>query len=771
MKNFILVFCLLFAYAATAQKPNVKKLVKAGEEYNKAGEFAKAAEAYASAYDVKKDKEKLAYEAGYAYFRSRNYDKALKYFRPISKESEQWPLAGFFYGKCLKAIGMYDQAAIAFRGFRRKYPGASTDQVLEMADMEIKGCDLASELASIPNDKSIFSLSLNTNFNEFAPVPFSEDILYFSTDVNGNTQLKRTQFTGGTWSDPVEPNLPKGPAGNTCNGAFSPDQSSFYFTVCLTGTAWDSRDASCEIYGTKRKNNTWTAPEKLRDYLKMDGNTATHPTVVHADGKEWLYFVSDRTGGQGGLDIWYTTREINSESFDFTFPENIGNVINTPGDEFSPFYDVESEKLFFSSNGFPNLGGFDIYSTRGKGMKWSEPIHQGIPLNSSADDYYYQKAPGGAIAFFTSNRSTDDWETTTDDNIFQLGLVSNPLAQIEGRVLNRDNMEPVPGASVMIRQVGANGSEILMTTQYTVEGGYQVPLMTGKNYKLEALAEGYAANAILVEAIDLNPNKTLTRDIYLHAQSLTDLAETETRTALEKNEEIFAQSWESTDEIKPGSMETAPIMAVTSGSMGNVANSTNASLPKIETGKSTYVDEFSLDDEIITDSWDALEAGNSTRNKEVGYETENRTTETSIPAIVKSNVSTNNYPIAKSSTRTSSSNNIPDKFNPTYADGGSYTTSRFKNDGVTTSAPKHKGSYYKIQISIEMDYDSFVPQLDKIDNLGRIDTEYIIEKGWIRVLLADYFSKDEALRVLYEVRDSGFPEAFLVRYQDGYRKI
>jgi len=683
----------------------------------------------------------------------------------------------------------------------------------------LEGCELAAELEGMPDGQDIFALSMNTNAEEFAPVPFSEDILYYSTNENGNTQLKRIQFAGGDWSDPVDPKLPKGPAGNTCHGAFSPDHSSFYFTVCLDDMTWNSRDVSCEIFGTMRTADGWSTPERMRDYLKMDGNTATQPTIVHRDGKEWMYFVSDRTGGEGGLDIWYTSREIDSGSFDFTFPENAGSMVNTPGDEFSPFYDGENEKLYFSSNGHPNIGGFDIYASKGYGMKWMEPIHQGMPINSPADDYYYQKAPGGGIAFFTSNRSTMDWESTTDDNIFQVGMVSNPLAQLQGKVLNRESLEPIDGASVMIKQVNADGDEVLMTTQYTKEGAYEIPLVTGKNYKLEALAQGFAANAVNIDPADLSSEKVLMKDIYLHAQDGAVMA-SNTSNAIDNATKGLQ---ESTEEIIDGSMETPPVMAVTSGSMGipNTNSSTTissstvpatTSIPSTESidlsevkevfesnnpvatteitetltydRDSDYMEEYLSSDEDFsstesttttnttssyTDTWtDNSFTNNSTSSgsKEIG--TFNATTSSSYETTPTYTAPAYQEEVVHSN---SGGSYIPSEYDPVNSGSATYTTGRFKNDGVTTSAPKHMGSYYKIQVSIELNYDQFAPQLQQINGLGRVDTEYIIEKGWIRVLLADYFSKDEALRVLYEVRDLGFPEAFLVRYQDGYRKI
>lgn len=745
MRILMIVCCFLISFSAFAQKANPKKLAKEGEAFMLAGKYAEAAEAYAAAYDVKKNKEQLAFDAAFAYFRDRNYTKALKYFRPISKDFEQWPQAGFFYGKCLKATGNPDKAAMAFRKFKKNYPGDPSDDFLKMADREIEGCEMA-EAAMLENnatDLEVVSININSEEDsQFSPLPYSDDVLYFATDDAGTVQFKRSQFTGGAWTSPVDANLPAGPTGHTAQGAFSPDQSAFYFTVCLNDTPWDPREASCELYGTMRNGSSWSTPEKLRDYIKMDGNTACQPTVVHAQGKEWLYYVSDRTGGEGYLDIWYTTRDIGSDSFDFAFPENAGSMINTPGDEFTPFYDESSSTLYFSSNGHANFGGFDIYSSKGEGMKWKEPTNLGLPFNSPTDDYYFSKSPSGNTIYFASNRENEFSTNTTVDNIYQIGMVAEQtLAQLTGRVMDQENNTGIEGAQVLLFEMNNQGKENLMTTLITKEGQYTLPVMTGKNYKLEAAAEGYVANAIEIFAEEING--AVEKDVFLSAQS----ADAWTNATSNKTLETVANTLTNDVAVNTESMENVPVMASTSGgAMTNLNDATE------EVEEMFEEEEFELDTEF-SDNF----------SSETDYNTANfassTATETSTLYNSYDNVTSDMNPVSE----------IPSTYNPN--NSGTYTTGRYGNDGVTTSAPKHPGSYYKIQISIETNYDAFAPQLNQITNLGRVDTEYIIENGWIRVLLADYFDKDEALRVLYEVRDRGFPEAFLVRYQDGYRKI
>ena len=141
----------------------------------------------------------------------------------------------------------------------------------------------------------------------------------------------------------------------------------------------------------KKSGNAWSQPERLPDYINMKGVTATHPFPVHIGGQEFLYFASSRTGGRGGMDIWYVTRDLGIDNNDFTFPVNLGPSVNTLGDEITPYYDQTEGALYFASNGLISIGGFDVFSSRGTEVNWSVPENVGLPYNSSADDYFFIK--------------------------------------------------------------------------------------------------------------------------------------------------------------------------------------------------------------------------------------------------------------------------------------------------------------------------------------------------------------------------------------------
>jgi len=145
------------------------------------------------------------------------------------------------------------------------------------------------------------------------------------------------------------------------------------------------------------------------------------PHVAQAEGREFLFFASDRVGGFGGLDLYVCERPLESEELDFSFPQNLGRAVNTGADEVTPFYQADTQMLWFSSLGHPSLGGFDIFKTEKENGTWSRPINAGLPLNSSGDDYFYVLKKSGEGAFLSSNRPDGSSKTTTtDDDIYEV---------------------------------------------------------------------------------------------------------------------------------------------------------------------------------------------------------------------------------------------------------------------------------------------------------------------------------------------------------------
>ena len=166
-----------------------------------------------------------------------------------------------------------------------------------------------------------------------------------------------------------------------------------YFTFC------DSD--KCTIYKSKYSNQKWTKPISLEKKINQEETSSTQPSIAFHNNQQVLYFVSNRKGGAGGLDIWISVIDSNGN---FETPINAGKMINSKDNEITPFYHQEQKKLFFSSNRENGLGGYDIYSAKGSFPLWEKSNLLSVPLNSEKDEMYltfYQKNKG----YFSSNRS------------------------------------------------------------------------------------------------------------------------------------------------------------------------------------------------------------------------------------------------------------------------------------------------------------------------------------------------------------------------------
>ncbi len=176
--------------------------------------------------------------------------------------------------------------------------------------------------------------------------------------------------------------IPTSPEIHDGMATFSHDGRKMFFT---RWTKNNSQTVSY-IYTSRWENKGWTTPVKAPEPLNIEGSNSAQPSLT-TDGR-YLLFASDRPGGYGGYDIWAVSMDT---SFEPIQVRNLGNVINSAGDEEAPYLHDKTRTLVFSSNGRVGMGGFDIYYAKGSfGMNdWEKPMNAGAPLNSSKDDIYY----------------------------------------------------------------------------------------------------------------------------------------------------------------------------------------------------------------------------------------------------------------------------------------------------------------------------------------------------------------------------------------------
>ena len=398
------------------------------------------------------------------------YQNALRYGYPDS--SLLLCLATAQHGQ-----GNYTQAIKSYEDYLRLYPNDNT------ARQGLLGARKGAELKRNKTRHVVRNAKLfNSRRADFSPM-FNGETLYFTTTNEKVTGSNRSEITGmkrsdiwmvrknerGDWQRPEAVEGELNTEWDEGIISFSPDGSTMYLTRSIRTP---EKDTGVDIYTSRRTDAKWSAPVKLditNDTLSSYGHPAVSPSG------EYLYFTSDMPG-HGGKDIWRINLNERAGSL-----ENLGDAINTPGDEVFPYMLTDSI-MYFSSDGHPGMGGLDIFrATLTPSGGWLVE-NMGSPINSEGDDFGITFAnPGKEAGYFSSNRG----DGRGYDHLYSFELPDLKI-QISGWVLDRDE-EPVPNA--VIRIVGNDGSNQKAVAKN--DGSFSFPLQRGVSYVMLAGAKGY----------------------------------------------------------------------------------------------------------------------------------------------------------------------------------------------------------------------------------------------------------------------------------------
>ncbi len=710
LKCYLLLLLWATTVCTLTAQDSWRKNVKAAEAALRKSKYDEAAAFYEQAWIAKPKKKQYIYQAAEYYALVRNYPKAADAYKNLKNDPE-FPLAQLYHARMLKQSGTPDKAAAEYADFMSNYGGTDADKLRDIVQLEIRGCEFAQQSikAAAKNPLQIKRLGPTVNSSEadFAPVAFSDDVMYFSSNASGRASIFRSQKQNGNWSGAVAPNgFPALKNKDFCNGAFSPDNKRFYFTEC---SAEEGLQAVCALFVMVRNGDRWSDPMRLPEGINQVGFTSTHPYVSQMGEDEMLYFASNKPNGKGGMDIWLTSRNILSGDLAFSPPTNLGELINTAGDEITPFFEVSENALFFASNGHLSMGGLDILKSKFSAMdnKWSKVENVGSSVNSSADDYYFVKNKSKLGGFLVTNRATKDRQTTTNEDIFEFTNPPKNLT-IKGQASERANSVVVKDARFNLYEILANGQKRLLNTKVSNDGTYEFVLVPDKKFRVEAEKKGFITASHEFVAIKDSIAFGFEKNLYLDAEA-------------KPNDITFS------DYIEDTAVKSKP--------------KTNSNPPKPTATKNT----------------------NTTVN-----------TNTKPTASPKANASTTTKPPSKevvlASNTTKGKDILTEKSATSVGTMPLYETLSKDNEQLITSAPKLEGTYYKIQMIAVKRFDMEETRYRPVRDMGRIDTEYIVKKDMVRVLLADFFNYQDAQSTLAEVRKSReFSGAYIIKYENGTR--
>lgn len=322
---------------------------------------------------------------------------------------------------------------------------------------------------------------INTADDEYMPaITADENTLIFTRKINNNEDFYQSVKVNGKWQTATYlSNQINTPQYNEGSQSISLNGKVLFFTGCNRPDGL----GHCDIYISIKKGNEWTKPFDIAPPINTPG-WESQPSIS-ADGRT-LYFVSNRKGGFGGYDIWKS----NLTEKGWSEPENLGPNINTAFDEQSPFIHADDSTLYFCSNGWPGLGGMDLFVSRlGKDGKWQKPTNLGYPINSSGDENGLTTTANGNYAFFASNKLNG--YGGFDIYTFELPPALRPhqVTYVKGTVMDAITKKPLE-ASVDILDLEKN-DPVYQDYSSEEEGYFLATITTGKDYALNIAKEGY----------------------------------------------------------------------------------------------------------------------------------------------------------------------------------------------------------------------------------------------------------------------------------------
>ena len=478
-------------------------------------------------------KAEQSYAIGEYYAASINYKKS--YSRCTPKEKDKRAVRAFMMGECYRHIGYTQKAMAAYTNAIRynipdsmaylhlgrqqlkagqyKQAAQNFNQYLEfdpsneLARSGLLSCELGPQWKAKPNQYKIKKEAVfNSRRSDYSPMLVGDDadqLVLSSTrkeaagdDISGITGLKfgdlffSRRNEQGKWQpvDVIEGEVnTEYDEGASC---LSPDGKTMYFTRCSSDPDYPRY---AEIWQSQRSDASWSKPTKC--VISRDTLTSFAHPAVSPDG-QWLYFVSDAQGGEGGLDIW-RTRILESG---FGGMENLGRPINTAGDEMFPSFRPNGD-LYFSSDGHPGMGGLDIFIAHEDSIRGTIVENQQYPLNSSADDFGMTFEGVHNRGYFSSSRNDGKgWE-----HIFSFEC-PEILQTVTGWVYEKDGYE-LPEA--LVYMVGNDGTNLKLSVKG--DGSFTQVLKPDVDYVLLGTCKGYlnVKNEIRVEDAEESHEYTL----------------------------------------------------------------------------------------------------------------------------------------------------------------------------------------------------------------------------------------------------------------------
>ncbi len=386
-------------------------------------------------------------------------------------------------------VGRYEDALQSYQDFLKF---DSTDSKYHaIAQKGIDQARFAIHAVNNPVDFEPVNMGpkINTSDDEYWPslsadgqtLVITRLVSYYDVTLGNSLQedFFSSTFTDSVWQPAKDMGTPLNTSDNEGAQSISANGQLMVFTVCNRRGVI----GRCDLYYSRKTDGKWTYPENMGEPINSKAKE-TQPSLS-ADGLT-LYFASNRSGGKGKLDIWVSHQ---NDDGTWSQPKNLGDTINTSGDEMSPFIHHDNSTLYFTSDSHTGMGGFDIFmSTKSKDGKWGEPKNLGYPINTHRDEIGLIVNAKGNMAYFAS-----DIDQRKGKDIFQFELYPearpNEVSYLKGTVF--DELSRIRLKAKFELYDLADGSLVNKSESDERTGEFLLCLPTNRDYMLNIARSGY----------------------------------------------------------------------------------------------------------------------------------------------------------------------------------------------------------------------------------------------------------------------------------------
>ncbi len=535
------VFIWLLATAAVSGQ-TFKAYVKAAEEAYVKKDYYSALVYNINALEFDSTKVDQIHAAAEAARGLNSYKVAEAFYQKVVEldKKDKYAADKFYLAEMKQRQGKYEEAKVAYNMYAAENKNEDA-YLTQKSEKEVKACDWA--LLQVNQTLERVKITrlgdeINTPYSEFGATRLGDTIHYSSLRFELPTDKSYPKRTFSNLLSSVKGMADStlkainDPLTHTAHTAINTKHNRLYFTICEFINASDIR---CDLFYRDYSNASFDAAIRLPDTINAKGSTSTQPNLGFnaTTQKEALYWVTDRVGGMGKLDIWYA--DINTDGT-FGTPTNLKSI-NTAENDITPFFQSNSNELYFSSDGRIGMGGFDVYKSVQKGSEWMEAEHLGVPVNTSYNDIYYTLAKDGSQGLMSSNRVGSAYlDALQEACCYDIYNIDQEPVRVDLVVstFDKNTLAELLGATVRLKNLTDPGAADIVLTILD-SNDFHFPLERNKDYLITAEKEGYRPDSVNLSTFGLNRSQKIEKKIYLE----TDKIELDVFTFDEKTREAL----------------------------------------------------------------------------------------------------------------------------------------------------------------------------------------------------------------------------------------